>query len=114
MVMGAVEKMVRGTAWNDLDILVVDLPPGTGDIHLSLMQSVECSGGLVVTTPQRVALKDARRGLDMFRKMGVPILGLIENMSAFVCGACGEVTPIFGSGQAFFSNIHCILMYFYY
>jgi len=98
MVMGAVEKMARGTAWPDLNVLVVDLPPGTGDIHLSLMQSVACAGGLVVTTPQRVALADARRGLDMFRKMGVPVLGLVENMSGFVCGSCGHITPIFGRG----------------
>jgi len=98
MVMGALDKLVHGTAWEGTDILVVDTPPGTGDIHLSLAQTVHLAGAVIVSTPQKVALADARKGVDMFRKMEVPILGLVENMSGFLCPSCGTVTRVFGEG----------------
>ncbi|XP_058085525.1 iron-sulfur protein required for NADH dehydrogenase, mitochondrial isoform X2 [Magnolia sinica] len=95
MVMSALEKLTRGVAWGKLDILVVDMPPGTGDAQLSISQ-----GALIVSTPQDVALIDARRGANMFRKVEVPILGLVENMSCFRCPHCGEESYIFGRGGA--------------
>ncbi|CAL9061906.1 unnamed protein product [Musa banksii] len=98
MVMSALEKMTRGVAWGDLDILVVDMPPGTGDAQLSISQRLQLSGALIVSTPQDIALIDARRGANMFRKVEVPILGLIENMSWFKCPHCGEKSYIFGDG----------------
>ncbi|URE14611.1 ParA/MinD ATPase like [Musa troglodytarum] len=98
MVMSALEKMTRGVAWGDLDILVVDMPPGTGDAQLSISQRLQLSGALIVSTPQDIALIDARRGVNMFRKVEVPILGLIENMSCFKCPHCGEKSYIFGDG----------------
>merc|ERR1719481_1831366 len=97
MVMGALEKLVHGTNWSGTDILAVDTPPGTGDIHLSLAQTVEIAGAIIVTTPQKVALSDARKGVDMYQKMGVPLLGVVENMASFVCGTCQAVTHVFGS-----------------
>jgi len=97
MLMGALDKLVHGTNWSGTDILIVDLPPGTGDIHLSLSQTVEVSGAVVVSTPQKVALADARKGVDMFQKVGIPVLGLLQNMSTFICGNCSEKTQIFGS-----------------
>ncbi|XP_077245534.1 INDH1(iron-sulfur protein required for NADH dehydrogenase) [Tasmannia lanceolata] len=100
MVMSALEKLTRGVAWGQLDILVVDMPPGTGDAQLSISQRLQLSGALIVSTPQDVALIDARRGANMFRKVEVPILGLIENMSCFKCPHCGEQSYIFGSGGA--------------
>ncbi|XP_043702596.1 iron-sulfur protein NUBPL isoform X1 [Telopea speciosissima] len=100
MVMSALEKLTRGVDWGKLDILVVDMPPGTGDAQLSISQRLQLSGALIVSTPQDVALIDARRGANMFRKVQVPILGLIENMSCFRCPHCGEKTDIFGSGGA--------------
>ncbi|XP_042486721.1 iron-sulfur protein NUBPL isoform X2 [Macadamia integrifolia] len=100
MVMSALEKLTRGADWGKLDILVVDMPPGTGDAQLSISQRLQLSGALIVSTPQDVALIDARRGANMFRKVQVPILGLIENMSCFRCPHCGEKSDIFGSGGA--------------
>ncbi|ONM07162.1 IND1(iron-sulfur protein required for NADH dehydrogenase)-like [Zea mays] len=98
--MSALEKMTRGVAWGDLDILVVDMPPGTGDAQLSMSQRLRLSGALIVSTPQDIALIDARRGANMFRKVQVPILGLVENMSCFKCPKCGEKSYIFGEGGA--------------
>ena len=89
--MNALTKLLSGTAW-EADVLVVDLPPGTGDIHLSVAQTIHCSGAIVVSTPQRVALADVRRGVDMFGKVGVPVLGLVQNMAGYTCPACGEVS----------------------
>ncbi|KAF8721863.1 hypothetical protein HU200_022807 [Digitaria exilis] len=99
-VMSALEKMTRGVAWGNLDILVVDMPPGTGDAQLSMSQRLRLSGALIVSTPQDIALIDARRGANMFRKVQVPILGLVENMSCFKCPKCGEKSYIFGEGGA--------------
>jgi ATP-binding protein involved in chromosome partitioning len=103
MVMSALDQLLFDVDWGHagtLDVLVVDMPPGTGDIHLSLTQRISLSGGVVVSTPQDLALMDARRGADMFAKVGVPVLGVVENMSSFTCPACGEVTPLFGQGGA--------------
>jgi len=100
MVMGALDKMVHGTNWSGTDVLVVDLPPGTGDIHLSLSQTVQVAGAIVVSTPQKVALADARKGVDMFKKVNIPVLGMVQNMSSFVCGTCGEKTHVFGQDGA--------------
>jgi len=100
MVMGALDKMVHGTNWSGTDVLVVDLPPGTGDVHLSISQTVEISGAVVVSTPQKVALADARKGVDMFKKVGIPVLGMVQNMSSFICAKCGEKTHVFGCDGA--------------
>jgi ATP-binding protein involved in chromosome partitioning len=94
----ALEQLLRQTAWSDLDYLVVDMPPGTGDIQLTLSQRVPMTGAVIVTTPQDIALLDARKGVAMFEKVGVPILGLVENMAAHVCTKCGHVEHIFGEG----------------
>jgi ATP-binding protein involved in chromosome partitioning len=98
MVMKALEQFLVDVAWGTLDFLVVDLPPGTGDAQLTITQMVPLSGAVIVTTPQDVALIDARKGLQMFRKVSVPVLGVIENMSGFVCPACGHREEIFKSG----------------
>ncbi len=98
MVMKAIDDLLRKVAWGDLDILVVDMPPGTGDAQLSLSQKVRLSGAVIVTTPQDVALADAIKGITMFRKVGVPILGVVENMSFFHCPHCGNRTDVFGHG----------------
>ena len=98
MIMRAIEQMLSDVAWGELDILVVDLPPGTGDAQLTLAQSVPVSAGVAVTTPQIVALDDSARALDMFNKLQIPIAGIIENMSGFVCPKCGEMFDIFGKG----------------
>lgn len=98
MVTQALEQMLYSTRWPQLDYLVVDLPPGTGDIQLTLAQKVPLSGAIIVTTPQEIALLDARKGLKMFEKVSVPILGIVENMSLHVCSSCGHEEPIFGSG----------------
>lgn len=98
MVMKAVDQLLRDVAWGDLDILVVDMPPGTGDAQLTLSQRVRLAGAVIVTTPQDVALADAVRGVAMFRKVGVPVLGIVENMSFFACPHCGERTDVFGHG----------------
>ena len=100
MVTQALEQLLRDTQWKDLDYLVVDLPPGTGDIHLTLSQKVPVTGAVIVTTPQDIALIDARKGLKMFEKVGVPILGLVENMSVHICSNCGHEEHIFGEGGA--------------
>jgi len=93
----ALEQLLRQTNWHDLDYLIVDMPPGTGDIALTLSQRVPMTGAVVVTTPQDIALLDARKGIKMFEKVGVPILGLVENMAAHVCSNCGHVEAIFGA-----------------
>jgi ATP-binding protein involved in chromosome partitioning len=98
MVTQALHQLLTETAWDDLDYLVVDLPPGTGDIQLSLSQKIPVSGAVIVTTPQDIALLDARKGLQMFRKVEVPVLGVVENMSTHVCGKCGHEEAIFGAG----------------
>ena len=98
MVMKAIEQLLGDVEWGDLEYLVVDLPPGTGDAQLTLTQKVPLSGAVIVTTPQDVALVDARKGLAMFQKVDVPVLGIIENMSSFVCPGCGTVTDIFKKG----------------
>jgi len=100
MVIGAITQMLREVAWGELDILVVDLPPGTGDAQLTMAQQAPLSGAVIVSTPQDLALIDARRGIAMFQKVNIPLLGLIENMSGFCCPACAKVTPIFGHGGA--------------
>ena len=98
MVTQALEQLLRDTNWRDLDYLVVDLPPGTGDIQLTLAQRIPVSGAVIVTTPQDIALLDARKGLGMFEKVKVPVLGIIENMSTHVCSRCGHEDHIFGEG----------------
>ena len=98
MIMGALQQLLGQVAWGQLDVLIIDLPPGTGDIQLSLAQRTQLTGALVVSTPQDVALLDARKALDMFNKLKVPVLGLIENMSTFCCPNCGHETQIFGHG----------------
>ena len=100
MVISAITQMLREVAWGDLDVLVVDLPPGTGDAQLTMAQQTPLAGAVIVSTPQDIALIDARRGIEMFKKVNVPMLGLIENMSSFCCPACNHVTPIFGHGGA--------------
>ncbi|KAI4364227.1 hypothetical protein MLD38_020349 [Melastoma candidum] len=100
MVMSALEKLTRGVDWGDLDLLVVDMPPGTGDTQISMTQRLQLSGALIVSTPQDVALLDARRGARMFSKVAVPILGIVENMSYFKCPHCQEPSYIFGRGGA--------------
>jgi ATP-binding protein involved in chromosome partitioning len=98
MVTQALEQLLKDTNWRDLDYLVVDMPPGTGDIQLTLAQKVPVTGAVIVTTPQDIALIDARKGLKMFEKVGVPIVGVVENMSVHVCSKCGHAEPIFGEG----------------
>ena len=98
MVTQALEQLLRDTRWRDLDYLVVDMPPGTGDIHLTLAQKIPVTGAVIVTTPQDIALLDARKGLKMFEKVGVPILGIVENMAMLVCSACGHIEHVFGQG----------------
>eukprot|EP00232_Nephroselmis_pyriformis_P012953 CAMPEP_0182875912 /NCGR_PEP_ID=MMETSP0034_2-20130328/13824_1 /TAXON_ID=156128 /ORGANISM="Nephroselmis pyriformis, Strain CCMP717" /LENGTH=325 /DNA_ID=CAMNT_0025008669 /DNA_START=52 /DNA_END=1029 /DNA_ORIENTATION=+ len=98
MVMGAVEKLLHGVAWGELDVLVVDMPPGTGDTQISMSQRARLSGVVVVTTPQEVALADVIRGVDMWEKVNVPILGVLETMSPHACVCCGTEAPIFGEG----------------
>ena len=98
MVTSALSQLLHQTTWRDLDYLIVDMPPGTGDIQLTLSQQVPVSGAVIVTTPQDIALLDARKGLAMFRKVSVPVLGVIENMSTHVCSQCGHEESIFGAG----------------
>ena len=100
MVTQALEQLLKDTRWRNLDYLIVDLPPGTGDIQLTLAQKVPVTGAVIVTTPQDIALIDARKGLKMFEKVGIPILGVIENMSVHVCPKCGHESHIFGEGGA--------------
>ena len=98
MIMKAIEQFLRDILWSDLDVLVIDMPPGTGDAQLSLAQLVPVTAGLTVTTPQEVSLDDSRRSLDMFKKLHIPIAGIVENMSGFICPKCGEESDIFGMG----------------
>jgi ATP-binding protein involved in chromosome partitioning len=98
MVTSALEQLLRQTNWKDLDYLVVDMPPGTGDIQLTLSQKVPVTGAVIVTTPQDIALLDAKKGLKMFEKVGIPILGIVENMSTHICSNCGHEEHIFGAG----------------
>ena len=100
MVTSALTQMLREVAWGDLDVLVVDMPPGTGDTQLTMAQRVPLAGAVIVSTPQDLALIDARKGLNMFRRVDVPVLGLVENMSYFLCPHCGGRTDIFGHGGA--------------
>ena len=98
MVMKAVEQFLQDVAWGSLDFLVIDLPPGTGDAQLTLTQKIQLSGAVIVTTPQDVSLIDARKGLAMFQKVNVPVLGIVENMSYFICPGCGQREEIFKHG----------------
>jgi len=100
MVMSALSQMLKDVAWGDLDVLVVDMPPGTGDAQLTMAQQVPLAGAVIVSTPQDLALIDARKGLNMFKKVNVPVLGIVENMSTFLCPHCGERSDIFGHGGA--------------
>eukprot|EP01093_Parvamoeba_rugata_P012117 TRINITY_DN3473_c0_g6_i1.p1 TRINITY_DN3473_c0_g6~~TRINITY_DN3473_c0_g6_i1.p1 ORF type:complete len:392 (-),score=81.65 TRINITY_DN3473_c0_g6_i1:584-1759(-) len=100
MAMGALEQLLRDTDWGDIDVLVVDMPPGTGDIQLSMAQRVPVTGAVIVSTPQDIALLDAKKGLNMFRKVNVPVFGLIENMSYYKCPECGHVDHVFDHGGA--------------
>ncbi|MFI3220007.1 MAG: iron-sulfur cluster carrier protein ApbC [Methylococcales bacterium] len=98
MVTNALQQLLRDTNWKDLDYLIIDLPPGTGDIQLTLAQQIPVSGAVIVTTPQDIALIDAQRGLGMFAKVNVPVLGIVENMSVHICSECGHEEAIFGTG----------------
>ena len=98
MVSGALMQLLTQTAWNDLDYLVVDMPPGTGDIQLTLAQKVPVTGAVIVTTPQDLALLDAKKGVEMFRKVNIPVLGVVENMAVHVCSNCGHAEHLFGEG----------------
>jgi len=98
MVTQALQQLLEQTNWRDLDYLIVDMPPGTGDIQLTLSQKVPVTGAVIVTTPQDIALLDARKGLKMFEKVGIPILGIVENMSTHICSNCGHAEAIFGAG----------------
>jgi len=100
MVQSAIQQMLRDVAWGDLDVLVIDLPPGTGDAQLTLAQQVPLAGAVIVSTPQDIALLDARKGLNMFRKVEVPVFGIVENMSYFCCPNCGHRSEIFSHGGA--------------
>ena len=100
MLMGALEQMMNQVEWGKLDVLLVDLPPGTGDVQMTLSQKFFVAGAVVVSTPQDIALLDARKGIDMFKRMEVPLFGLIENMASFVCDGCGKEHHPFGSGGA--------------
>ena len=100
MVHGALQQMLKETLWPELDILAVDMPPGTGDAHLTLCQQVKLSGAVIVSTPQDIALIDARKGIAMFQRVDVPVLGIIENMSQFICPNCGHISEIFSHGGA--------------
>lgn len=98
MVSGALQQLLTQTQWDNLDYLIIDMPPGTGDIQLTLSQKVPVSGAVIVTTPQDIALLDARKGVEMFRKVHVPVLGIVENMSTHICSNCGHHEAIFGEG----------------
>lgn len=100
MAMGALKQMLFKVDWGDLDVLVMDMPPGTGDIQLSIAQQVALTGAVIVSTPQDIALLDAKKGVEMFKKVNIPVLGLVENMSTFVCPSCDHESHIFGHGGA--------------
>ncbi|MBA2484253.1 MAG: P-loop NTPase, partial [Nitrosomonas sp.] len=98
MVTQALQQLLNDTNWRDVDYLIVDMPPGTGDIQLTLAQKIPVTGAVIVTTPQDIALLDARKGLKMFEKVGIPIFGIVENMSTHICSHCGHTENIFGTG----------------
>ena len=98
MVSGALMQLLKQTQWSPLDYLLIDMPPGTGDIQLTLAQQIPCDGAVIVTTPQTVAVMDAQKGVEMFAKVSIPCLGVIENMSTYVCPSCGHEAAIFGEG----------------
>jgi len=100
MVQGALQQLLKDVAWGELDVLLIDMPPGTGDAQLTMAQQVQLSGAVIVSTPQDIALLDARKGINMFRQVAVPILGIVENMSVFHCPKCNHATPIFSQGGA--------------
>jgi len=100
LVMSAIEQLLKDVDWQDLDILIIDMPPGTGDVHLTLSQKAQLTGAIIISTPQDLSLIDARKGLNMFKKVNVPILGIIENMSYFLCEKCETKHKIFGNGGA--------------
>jgi ATP-binding protein involved in chromosome partitioning len=100
MLMGALTQFLTQVQWGRLDVLLIDLPPGTGDVQLTLSQKAEVTGAIIVSTPQDIALLDARKALDMFRKTETPVIGLIENMSTYICPKCGHEEHIFGHGGA--------------
>jgi len=100
MVMSALQQMLREVEWGELDIMIVDMPPGTGDAQLTMAQQVPLAGAVIVSTPQDIALLDARKGLNMFQKVDVPVLGIVENMSYFLCPHCGGRSEIFSHGGA--------------
>jgi ATP-binding protein involved in chromosome partitioning len=98
MASGALQQLITQTQWENLDYLLIDMPPGTGDIQLTLSQKVAVDGAVVVTTPQDIALLDAKKGIEMFNKVNIPVLGVVENMSTHICSACGHEEHIFGAG----------------
>ncbi|MGA0882180.1 MAG: Mrp/NBP35 family ATP-binding protein, partial [Burkholderiaceae bacterium] len=98
MASGALQQIVKQTAWDALDVLLIDMPPGTGDVHLTLAQQIPLQGAVIVTTPQRMALADALKGLRMFERVSVPVLGVVENMAVFACPCCKGVSHLFGQG----------------
>jgi len=98
MAAGALQQLLQQTQWGELDILVVDMPPGTGDIQLTLSQKAQVAGAIIVTTPQDIALLDAQKGIEMFLKVKIPVLGIVENMAVHVCTECGHAEHIFGDG----------------
>ena len=98
MVQSAIQQMLRDADWGELDVLVVDMPPGTGDVQLTLAQQVPLAGSVIITAPQDISLLDAKKGLNMFRKVDVPVFGMIENMSYYLCPHCGERSDIFSAG----------------
>ena len=98
MAAGALQQLLQQTQWGELDILVVDMPPGTGDIQLTLSQKVQVAGAVIVTTPQDIALLDAQKGIEMFLKVKIPVLGIVENMAVHVCTECGHAEHVFGDG----------------
>ncbi len=100
MLMGALQQMLLQVEWGELDILLVDLPPGTGDVQLTLSQKIALDGAVIVSTPQDIALLDARKALDMFVRLNIPIYGLVENMAHYICPKCGDTAHIFGTGGA--------------
>lgn len=112
MAVGALTQLLNDTMWRDLDYLIIDMPPGTGDIQLTLSQKIPVAGSVIVTTPQDIALIDARKGIDMFNKVDVPILGVVENMSTHVCSHCGHEEAIFGTdgGKALAEDSHVPLL----
>ena len=98
MAASALVQMLNQTQWGELDVLIIDMPPGTGDIQLTLSQKAQVSGAVIVTTPQEIALLDARKGIEMFRKVNVPVLGIVENMALHICTECNHSEAIFGTG----------------